>query len=114
MGSEEIALIGIGCGSFLIPLGLTLVAGLRRSKMALAVMTFFWAGFTVLMFYQLSITGGWDALLYVLLLLFVSAPAAVGGLIGGLVGWSRADQAQPIEATPAVLASGVDEKGSSA
>ncbi|WP_400082460.1 hypothetical protein [Yoonia sp. R78084] len=114
MGSEEIALIGIGCGSFLIPLVLSFLAGLRRSKMALAAMTFLWAGFTVVMFYQLSITGGWDALLYILLLLFVSAPAAVGGLIGGLVGWARADQAHPIEGTPAVLASGVDEKGSTA
>lgn len=101
MGSEEIALIGIGCASFLIPLGLTLVAGLRRSKMALSVMTVLWAGFTVLMFYQLSITGGWDALLYFFLLLFVSAPAAVGGLIGGLVGWARADQAQPDEGSSA-------------
>ncbi len=111
MGSEEIALIGIGCCSFLIPLGLTLLAGLRRRKMALAAMTVLWAGFTVLMFYQLSITGGWDALLYIFLLLFVSAPAAVGGLIGGLVGWARADQAWPEEATHSELAGGVDEKG---
>ncbi|KQI70797.1 hypothetical protein AN191_15910 [Loktanella sp. 5RATIMAR09] len=111
MGSEEIALIGMGCASFLIPLGLTVVAALRKSKMALAAMAFLWAGFTALMFFQLSITGGWDALLYVLLLLFVSAPAAVGGLIGGLVGWARADQAQPEKATSVVSAGGLDQKG---
>ncbi|KQB97547.1 hypothetical protein AL073_00925 [Loktanella sp. 1ANDIMAR09] len=111
MGSEEIALIWIGCGSFLIPLGLTYLAGLRQSKMTLAAMTFLWAGFTALMSYQLSITGGWDVLLYICMLLFVSAPSAVGGLIGGLVGWARADQARPEEATHAELAGGVDEKG---
>lgn len=111
MGSEEIALIGIGCGSFLIPLGLTLVAGLRRSKIALAAMTVLWAGFTLLMFYQLSITGGWDVLLYILLLLFVSAPAAVGGLIGGLVGWSRADQMQKDQRLVPASFGGLDGNG---
>lgn len=111
MGGEELALIGIGCGSFLVPLGLTLVAARRRSKMALAVMAVLWAGFTVLMFYQLSITGGWDALLYIALLFFVSAPAAVGGLIGSLLGWAKADQRQKDQRRVSVSFGGLDSNG---
>lgn len=44
-----------------------------------------WLAFTVAMFFGLEHASGWDGLTYAAALLGISAPVAVGALVGGTV-----------------------------
>ncbi|WP_342070505.1 hypothetical protein [Yoonia algicola] len=101
MNSEAFLLIGI-CGAiFLVSLLVSFFLGKGRNKIGLTIMGIFWAGFTGLMVFEMNRASGWDGLGYALVLLLGCAPAGVGGLIGSLAGWVRADHARVSQTTPA-------------
>lgn len=48
-----------------------------------------WSAFTLTMLFALNAATGWDGLIYVIGLLFISAPSAIGTGLGALVGWVK-------------------------
>jgi FtsH-binding integral membrane protein len=94
MNHEELLMLGIAGAAFVVSLVLSFFLGKHHSKLGLTIMGLVWAGGTGILVLQMYDATGWDTLGYLLVLLMVSAPAAVGGLIGGLVGSAKADQAQ--------------------
>ena len=83
--------------AFGIPLTIFLVSGFathwlakNQSHTALKWVGSFWLLTTFAMLIGVSTLGSWDGLIYVAILIGISAPAGLGGLIGGLVGRFRA------------------------
>jgi len=56
-----------------------------------------WGGFTLWMILAMNSATGWDALGYVLGLMFLSAPSGAGVGVGALTGWLK-QRSDPIEA----------------
>ena len=100
MGYEETMMLGIAGVAFVVSLVLSLFLGRHRNKPGLTIMGLVWAGGTGLLVLLMYNATGWDTLGYLLFLLMVSAPAAVGGLIGGLVGWAKVDLAHASQTPP--------------
>ena len=91
MGVDEFILVAIVVAAFLVPLVMAYFFCKRRNKLGLSILGVIWAGFTAILFFGMNNATGWDGLGYLMILLGVSAPAAVGGLIGSLVGWAKSD-----------------------
>jgi membrane associated rhomboid family serine protease len=93
MSYEETLMLGIAGVAFVVSLVLSFFLGKHRNKLGLTIMGLVWAGGTGILVLLMYNATGWDTLGYLLFLHMVSAPAAVGGLIGGLVGLAKVDQA---------------------
>ena len=86
---------------FAIPLVVFFVMGLaahafgkRKSVKGLSVIGGLCGAFGMWMFVGMATAGGYDALGYFFALIWLGAPAAVGSVLGGLVGWLRAPRPQ--------------------
>ena len=93
MSGDGLIIIGIGGAFFLAALALSFFLGKRRNKVGLWLLGLLWGGTAVLMARGLSAASGLDRIGYLLVLILVHAPAGVGGLIGGLVGWTKSGSA---------------------
>jgi len=89
MNGEDLLIYSVPLVVFLVSLFLCFFFGKTRFKGGLITMGLLWLCFTVAMLLGLRETTGWDGLGYLLALIGLSAPAGVGALLGGLVGWFK-------------------------
>ncbi|HEV8034624.1 hypothetical protein [Yoonia sp.] len=66
----------------------------RRLYTAVKIFWIVWVLFTVGMLSGMAALGSWDGLLYVALLIGISAPSGLGGLVGALVGRAKQERAE--------------------
>ncbi|MEO1640406.1 MAG: hypothetical protein AAFU41_14290 [Pseudomonadota bacterium] len=86
---EEILLFGVPLVTFIAAIAITFRLGRAKKERGMTGFGLIWGAFTGMMFLGMHSAPGWDALIYAIALICVSAPAAVGGLIGGLIGWHK-------------------------
>lgn len=93
MSSEYLIVFGVPSLVFLAALFPCFWLGKQRNGKAFGLIGLIWLIFTGGMFVGIENATGWDGLGYVMALIGISLPTAVGGLLGGLVGWFKEDTA---------------------
>ncbi|WP_320237856.1 hypothetical protein [Cognatiyoonia sp. IB215182] len=91
MAIEEFLIFGIPVSVLALSIFLAYRYAKDRNGKVLGVLGAIWALFTGWMFVGMEVASGWDGLIYLLGLFCISAPASVGGLIGGIIGWVKKD-----------------------
>lgn len=91
-------------GDFLavaIPLTIFLVSAVgtfwlakNRIKTGLRAFAGLWALFTGVMLFALASLGSWDGLVYLAVLIGISAPSGLGGVIGSLIGRGKREKGE--------------------
>lgn len=88
---EEILIFGIPVSVLALSIFLAYRYAKDRNGKVLGVFGAMWVVFTGLMLVGMEGAAGWDGLIYLLGLFCISAPASIGGLIGGIIGWVKKD-----------------------
>lgn len=89
MYGEDVVIFGVPLAVFLVSLFTCFSFGKQRYKKGLVAIGLLLLGFTVAMFVGMGASSGWDGLIYLFALIGIGAPAGVGALLGGLVGWLK-------------------------
>jgi hypothetical protein len=86
--------------AYAIPLCIFLATGFgtywlakRRMYTGIKIFWIVWVLFTVGMFSSLSALGSWDGMLYAAVLIGISAPSGLGGMVGALLGRAKQERA---------------------
>ncbi|MFN3662703.1 hypothetical protein [Yoonia sp.] len=75
-----------------LAMGLAFWMGRLQSRVGLWALAVIWLVFTLAMILGVNTINGWDRVLYMLGLIIVSCPAALGALIGASLGWRRKEK----------------------
>ena len=86
---EEFLMYAVPIGIFVVSTVIGFFAAKAQSKAWITLITVAWFAFTIAMFIALDSAVGWDGLLYVIALIFVSAPSGLGGLVGAITCWVK-------------------------
>ncbi len=92
MHGEELVIFGVPLAVFLASLFTCFSFGKQRYKKGLVTIGLLLLGFTVAMLFGIGASSGWDGLIYLFALIGIGAPAGVGALLGGLVGWFKKEK----------------------
>lgn len=84
--SDEILFFAIPAALFIAGLWGGFVAVKKRSRPMMIGFGGVWLAFTVLMFLAMALSGGWDGILYAMVLAFAAGPSGAGLLIGSVLG----------------------------
>lgn len=89
MDIETLLVFGIPAVIFAGSVGLTFWLAKRAHRLGGLGLSLVWLVFTAGMFFGLEQSTGWDGLGFLAGLIGISAPVAVGGLIGGAIGLAK-------------------------
>jgi hypothetical protein len=89
MYSGEIILFGVPIITAIAAGCLAYALGRGRAKSGTILLAGAIVAFALWMYVGLEMTPGWDAVIYLLGLLGIALPAALGTVLGGLIGWKQ-------------------------
>ncbi|WP_322893778.1 MULTISPECIES: hypothetical protein [unclassified Yoonia] len=92
MLSESTMMIVTPVLAFVFAAALAYGLGRIKTRLGLWALAVLWLVFTGVMSIGAATINGWDGVFYMLGLILVSVPAALGALLGGSFGWQRKEK----------------------
>ncbi|MEO1640407.1 MAG: hypothetical protein AAFU41_14295 [Pseudomonadota bacterium] len=92
---ETVFAFGIPLAIFAVACAIAFYLGKNRSTIGLSLFGGGWGVVSAILFLQAQTLPGWDGLGYAIALIFLSAPAGLGALLGGITGWMKSNIANP-------------------